>query len=169
MSGAWIGPYLVACGLLAVAGAAKALRPDATARALRAAGLRVPTTAVRAGGGVEAVLGAAAAGTGAPLLAALVAASYVAFAGFIVLALWRGTPISSCGCFGKADTPPSPLHVALDVAAAATAAIVAQRAAHSLPRALAHQALGGAPLLVLVAVTGYLAYLAFAFPLGRKR
>ena len=53
--------------------------------------------------------------------AALVAVSYLAFAGFVIVALRSGAPISSCGCFGKVDTPPSVVHVVLDVAFAGVA------------------------------------------------
>jgi len=169
MTGAWAGPYLVVCGLLAVAGAAKAWSPDTTARALRAAGLPSRRTLVRAGGGLEAGIGIAALITGFPVLAALVAASYFAFTAFIVLALVRGTPISSCGCFGKPDTPPSRLHVVLNLGALAVAAAVASAPARSLPSALAHQPLAGIPLLVLAATAGYLAYLLFLFPFGGTR
>jgi hypothetical protein len=169
MTGAWAGPYLVVCGLLVVAGAAKAWSPDTTARALRAAGLPGRRGLVRAGGGVEALIGGAALVTGLPALSAAVAASYVAFAAFIVLALVRGTPISSCGCFGKPDTPPNLLHVALNLAAAAVATVAVTDPARSLPSALAHQPLAGVPLLVLSAAAGYLAYLAFLFPFGGSR
>ncbi len=169
MRGGWAGPYLVVCGLLAVAGAAKAWSPDTTARALRAAGLPSRRSLVRAGGAFEAVLGVAALLTGLPALAALVAASYLGFAGFIVLALVRGTPISSCGCFGKPDTPPSRLHVVFNLGAAAVAVAVASAPARSLPNALSHQPLAGIPLLGLAAATGYLAYLMFLFPFGGSR
>src|SRR5690606_35555046 len=44
----------------------------------------------------------------------------LAFAGFVIRALRSGTPISTCGCFGRPDTPPSPAHVALNLAYALT-------------------------------------------------
>jgi hypothetical protein len=166
MRGGWAGPYLVVCGLLAFAGGAKAWSPDTTARALRAAGLPSRRNLVRAGGGLEAIVGIAAILTGLPVLAALVATSYLGFTAFIVLALVRGTPISSCGCFGKPDTPPSRLHVVLNVGAAVVATAVATGPARSLPSALAHQPLAGVPLLALAGATGYLAYLVFLFPFG---
>ena len=169
MTGGWTGPYLVVCGLLAVAGAAKAWSPDTTARALRAAGLPSDRRLVRVAGGLEAVIAVAALLTGLPVLAGVVAASYLAFSAFIVVALVRGTPISSCGCFGKPDTPPSRLHVAINLGAAIVATAVATGPARSLPRALAHQPLAGLPLLVLAGAAGYLAYLVFLFPFGGSR
>ena len=60
---------------------------------------------------------------GGPVFAALVAVSYLAFAGFVVVALRSGAPISSCGCFGKVDTPPSLVHVVIDLVLAAVAAV----------------------------------------------
>ena len=169
MTGGWTGPYLVVCGLLAVAGAAKAWSPDTTARALRAAGLPSDRRLVRVAGGLEAVIAVAALLTGLPVLAGVVAASYLAFSAFIVVALVRGTPISSCGCFGKPDTPPSRLHVAINLGAAVVATAVATGPARSLPRALAHQPLAGLPLLVVAGAAGYLAYLVFLFPFGGSR
>jgi hypothetical protein len=118
---------------------------------------------------VEALIGGAALVTGLPALSAAVAASYLAFAAFIVLALVRGTPLSSCGCFGKPDTRPNLLHVALNLGAAAVATVAATDSPRTLPSALAHQPLAGVPLLVLAAAAGYLAYLAFLFPFGGSR
>jgi hypothetical protein len=169
VTGAWAGPYLTVCGLLVVAGAAKAWAPDTTARALHAAGLPSRRSFVRVGGGLEAVLGAAALATGLPELAALVCVSYAAFGAFIVLAFLRGTPISSCGCFGTPDTPPRRLHVALDGAAAVVAAVVATRPATSLWTVLGGQPLAGVPLVLLAGAAGYLAYLTFVFPFGGSR
>jgi hypothetical protein len=165
----WAGPYLVVCGLLAVAGASKAWSPDTTARALRAAGLPSRRSLVRAGGALEGILGVAALLTGLPAPAVLVAASYIGFTAFIVVALARGTPISSCGCFGKPDTPPSRLHVVLNLGATVVAVAVATTPTRSLPSALSHQPLAGVPLLVLAGATGYLAYLLFLFPFGGSR
>ncbi len=169
MNGAWAGPYLAVCGLLAAAGMAKAWSPDNTARALHAAGLPSRRGTVRVGGGLEAVVAIAALVTGRPALAVVVAASYVAFGLFIVVALVRGTPLSSCGCFGTPDTPPSRLHVVVNGAAAVVAALVATRPAVSLPTVLAAQPLAGVPLIVLAAAAAYLAYLSFVFPFGGSR
>ena len=169
MTAAWTGAYLAACGLLAAGGAAKAWAPDSTARALHAAGLPASRQLVRLGGALEAFLGVAALATGLPALAGLVGASYLGFSVFIVLALVRGTPIASCGCFGTPDTPPSRLHVAINLGAAGVAVAVATRPAVPLTTVLAHQPLAGIPLVVLAAAAGYLAYLVFLFPFGGSR
>ena len=119
------GPALVAAALLVVAGAAKVADPANTVGALRALHLRSSPALVRCGAAAEAVIGAAAILVGGAFLWALVAASYAAFAGFVVAALRAGTMIGSCGCFGHEDTPPHPLHVALDLALAGVAAAAA--------------------------------------------
>ena len=158
--GVWAGPFLVASLLLAAAGALKAYHPAPTVGALRTMGLAVPAAAVRVGGGLEAALGVSAAVTGDRVLAALVAVSYVAFTGFVVLALVRRVPIGSCGCFGKEDTPPSPVHLVVNVSAIVAATAVALGPGGSLAEVLGDQPAFGLPFLVFVAGAAYLSYLA---------
>lgn len=149
---AFAGPFALATVLLAVAGVAKAARPAATAGALVALGLPHHQWLVRTGGAAEALLAAVALATGEPVLAALVALSYVAFAAFVVVARWRGTPLSSCGCLGTIDTPPHPLHVALDLLAAAAAAGFALQGGAGIGVVLADQPGHGIPFVLLVVV-----------------
>ena len=59
----------------------------------------------------EAALGLAAVLVGGRLTALLVAGSYAAFTAFVLLARARGGVLASCGCFGRADTPPTTTHV----------------------------------------------------------
>ena len=119
------GPALTAALLLAVAGAAKAVDPVMTVGALRALGLPSSRTWVRIGAAAELLVGLLAAAVGWALVWWLVAASYLAFAAFVVAALRAGTMLGSCGCFAREDTPPHPIHVVVDVALAATAAAAA--------------------------------------------
>ncbi len=128
-------PLLAASGLLVAGGAAKAARPHDTARALRAAGLPVPASAVRLLAGIEVVVGAAAAVVGGPAPAAAVAASYAAFTAFLTVALRRGWSLSSCGCFGEPDSPPTVVHLVVDAALALAAGCAA---ASGGPAPLAH-------------------------------
>jgi len=121
------GPALVSALLLAVAGAIKAVDPAMTSGALRALRLPSSPTLVRAGAGAELVLGVAAVTTGAPAAWWLVAVSYLAFVTFVVAALRAGTMVGSCGCLGREDTPPHPVHVVLDIALAVVAAAAAAR------------------------------------------
>jgi hypothetical protein len=161
------GPFAIAAVLLAVGGAAKAVRPRDTAQAITAVGVRFPRllparVAVRLGGAAEAVLGVAALLVGGPALCALVAVSYLAFAGFVLVALRTGAPISSCGCFGKVDTPPSLVHVVLDVAFAGVAAAAAFTGDVALPDVISDQPLLGIPFLMLLAIGCSLVFLAFS-------
>lgn len=158
--GAWAGPFLIAALLLAAAGAAKLVDPTNTVGALRKLGVPASAPLVRVGGAVEAVIAVAAILTGAPVLAALVGVSYLLFAGFVLLALGRGLPIGSCGCFGKVDTPPTPLHVVVDLAAVVAAAGVAAGDGTGLRAVLADQPLAGVPFLLLVIVGTYAAFTA---------
>jgi hypothetical protein len=158
--GAWAGPFLVAALLLVAAGALKAIDPAATAGALRRAGLPMPPTAVRVGGGVEVVVGLAAIVTGGTVAAALVAVSYALFTAFVVVALVRHLPIGSCGCFGKVDTPPSPVHLLVNVGAVVSAVAVAIGPGGGIRDVLADQELLGLPFLLLVATATYLVFLA---------
>jgi hypothetical protein len=121
------GPALTAALLLVFAGATKAVDPAMTAGALRALGLPSSKILVRLGAAAELLLGLLAVIAGWVAVWWLVAASYLAFAAFVVAALRAGTMLGSCGCFGREDTPPHPLHVVIDVALAATAAAAAVR------------------------------------------
>src|SRR3546814_7851889 len=95
-----------------------------TVGALRA--MRLPSSAllVRAGSAAELVLGVAAIVVGGAVLWWLVAVSYLAFAGFVLAALRKGTMIGTCGCFGREETPPHWSHVALNVVLAVGGAAV---------------------------------------------
>jgi hypothetical protein len=119
---ALLGPALVAAAVLAVAGAQKLLAPQMTAGALRALGWPSSATAVRLGAAAELALAVGAVATGNRLVWDLIGLSYLAFAGFVWVALQRGAAIGSCGCFGRADTAPHPVHVVLDLLLAASAA-----------------------------------------------
>ena len=107
------GPVLAACALLVLAGFQKVIDPAPLVRATRSVGLGVPGLAVRLGALGEIGLGLWAALTGSRPALLLVAASYAAFTGFVLLARRRGGVLASCGCFGKADMPPTRTHAAV--------------------------------------------------------
>lgn len=176
-----LAPYLAACLLLAGAGAAKALRPGDTARAM--VGLLPPgdagrlagvTLLVRLGAVAETTLGVLAAIFPSRPLAILVAASYGTFAAVVVVARRRGGALASCGCFGTPDTPATGLHAVLDAGLAVAASLVAATAGSPRVGGSALWAvmsaekvpLGGVPLLALAAATAWLCYLLMA-PLAR--
>jgi DoxX len=130
--GAWTAPLLVASALLAIAGAPKVLDPRNTSGALRSVGVRVPPVMVRLFGAGETALGIATFVTGARPLAALVTLSYAAFSVFLVVALRKGGAISSCGCLGRADTPPTRSHLAVTAGLMVTSLLAASSGADGL-------------------------------------
>jgi hypothetical protein len=154
------GPFAIAAVLLLVGGALKAVQPGDTARALSA--LRLPSSPllVRSGAIIEAAVGASALALGDRLSALLVAVSYVAFAAFVLAALVRGTPISSCGCFGRADTPPKAIHVTVNAAAAAVAVGVALDSGSRLPDGLSDHPTLAILFVVLVTAGAFLVFVA---------
>lgn len=159
----WLaGPYLVAAALLVVAGAPKVVRPRSTARALASLRLPASPTLVRVLGATEVVIGAAAATTRGWPAPALVALSYVTFSLVVALALARGGVLSSCGCFGTADTPPTRTHLAVTVVLALAAGAVAFRPVGPLSHVLAGAPMAGLPFLALAAVCVWFAYLVLA-------
>ncbi len=155
------GPYLASAALLVVAGVAKLIDPLPLVRALRSVGLPAPRLLVRAGAAVEVLLGVAAV-SGARVAAVGVAASYAVFTGFVLVALRTGGVLASCGCFGKADTPPTRTHVAVTAGFAAVATAVAARPIGAVPDLLATQPGHGVPLLVATAAVAVTAYLVLA-------
>jgi hypothetical protein len=166
-----IGLYLIAAGLLVAAGTAKAIRPDDTARAVAALlpGPRPPSHAllrrtIRAGSVAEAAIGLVALAFPRPVTAALVALSYAFFVCVVAYARARGGPLSSCGCFGRVDTPATRLHLAINFLLAGTAAVVAVRSpgSGSLASLLAHQPWAGMPLLFVSASGLWLTVLALS-------
>ncbi|CAN5860742.1 hypothetical protein BH23ACT5_BH23ACT5_01660 [soil metagenome] len=113
--------FFIAAVLLIVSGGLKLIDPAPTRGALQAAGLPAGRWASPALGFVEILAGT----TGLIIggwAAGLVFVVYAGFAGFVVYALWRQLPISSCGCFGKPDTPPTRIHVAFNLLSAVAAA-----------------------------------------------
>ncbi len=164
-----IGLYLVAAGLLVVAGTGKAARPDDTARAMAALlpgrpSLRFLRWIVRAGALAEAALGAVAIAFPRPATATLVALSYVCFFGVVAYARRRGGPLATCGCFGRPDTPPTVLHLVMDIllAIAATGVAVSAPSHGTLVTPLTHQPWAGFPLLFVSAVGLWLTALALS-------
>jgi len=166
----FIGPYLAAAMLLAVAGATKAARPAESALALTRLAPRLADVApliVTVVAIAEACVGVLALVWLAPLPAVLVAGSYGAFAVVVLAVRARGGPLATCGCFGGIDTPPTVTHAAIDAAAALAAVTVALQAPDRVQTAvLASSPLHGIPLLLGSALTAVLAGAAMSL-LGR--
>lgn len=155
------GPVLVAAVLLAAAAPGKWRRPADTVTALRAVGLPGTWTLVRLLAVAEVLLAALVVlAPSAPVLA-LLALAYAGFGGFVLLALRAGTPLASCGCFGRPDTPPTRVHLAVVLTAAGAAAGAAATGSASLTELLAAPRVG-LPLLAAVAVGSLLAWAALS-------
>jgi hypothetical protein len=161
-----IGLYLVAGVLLMAAGTAKAVYPDDTARAMAilvAQPLARIRPVVRFGSVAEATLGAVAILFPRSGTAGLVALSFAGFAVVVAVARHRGGAVSSCGCFGRPDTPATMVHVMVNIVLAAAAASVAVAGPKgTIFSILARQPGHGLPLLMAGAVCAWLAYLAIS-------
>jgi len=146
-----VGPAMAGAALLALAGALKLLDPTMTVGALHRLGLPSGPLLVRSGAGAELALGVLAIVVGGGIWW-LVAASYLAFSVFVGLALGRRSPIGSCGCFGRADTPPRPRHLVLNLLLAAWAVAAARALDGSVLDELERRPAGGALAVVAAAV-----------------
>jgi hypothetical protein len=161
---AWTGPLAVAAILAVVAGVAKVLRPGAVVVALRGIGVRFASpTVVRLGSLLEIVLGGVAVGSGwGPAVLGL-GATYLAFAAFVTVA--QSHPgISSCGCFGETDAPPSWRHVIVDVGLATGCAGAFVAGAPGIGTVLGSQPLAGIPFTCVVLVAAWLASVVLTGP-----
>jgi Methylamine utilisation protein MauE len=115
-----VGPFWVVAATLIASGVAKLASPSAVGGALGRLHLPSSRTAAQGLGLAEVGLGALAIAFGGPVASAALAAWYLLLALAAALLLRGGA--ASCGCFGQASAPPSWLHVALDLVAAAIAA-----------------------------------------------
>jgi hypothetical protein len=128
-----VTPYAAAveiCGfgvsfLLLASGIWKAREPTATKEALATAGLPVGSMAVRVLAAVEVSVGAGLLLTGSWPWYAAAAILFFGFSGFVLQALVRGLPIRTCGCFGRADSPASRLHLVGTTLVASAMAVAA--------------------------------------------
>ena len=156
------GPFLIAATLLVLGGALKARHPIDTAIALRGVGVPAGPNLVRAGAVAETAIGIWAVVVGDRASAVCVVLSYGVFAVFIAVALLRRVPIASCGCFGKADTPPSLVHLGINAGAITAAVAVAFDPGVGLADVLAEQPLAGVPMLLLIGTGVFLVVVAMS-------
>lgn len=122
---ALVVPYAAAAALLAVAGVPKVRDPGDLVRAVRSVGMPFGRGAVRAFAVAEVAVALAAVLAPGRVTALLLSVVYAGFTAFVVLALRRGGVLSSCGCFGRADTPPTRAHALVTGAASAVGLLVA--------------------------------------------
>lgn len=150
------GPYFMFATLLVVSGLPKLANPANTSRALEAIGLPAHRQLGRAVGTVEIVIGIGVMAVGGAVMAGALALLYAGFAAFIVIAL-RSNKVKSCGCFGGDDTPPSRLHLGIDLAAAAVGTVLVVQPIGHIGTVMSETPWGGVPLLGLVVVGAWLA------------
>jgi len=164
------GPFTVSILLLLLAGAFKMWQPAPTSNAMSAAGLPSNDGLTRLLGAAEIGIGTAALVVGGWVPALLVAAAYLGFTFFVVIALRHSLAIQSCGCFGKIDTPPSWAHVVVNASAAAVAIIYGLTATDPVGTYLTQS--DGGPLVLATLVATYLVYVLLAVlpaaPTGRR-
>ena len=155
-----LGPFLAAAGLLVLAGAPKVVDPSSLVRALRSVGLPSAAPLVRLVAAGEVALGLAAIVRPGRVTGVLVLLAYGAFTAFVALALTRGGVLASCGCFGRADTPPTTSHLLVTVVLAASGGVVAASpGSASWWAQVEREPVLGATLVGLAALVGALAYL----------
>lgn len=155
-------PFFVASALLALAGGAKLARPEPTVGALRSVGVPANRALAQAFGLSEVLLGSTAVVIGGAFAAALVALAYLAFAGFVAVALRKGGAVASCGCFGTDDSPPTVVHLALNTLAAAAAIGAALGGVGGIVTVIADQPAYGVPFVGFVVIGTWFAYLALS-------
>ena len=153
--------YAAGSLLLVFAGVAKLAFPRPAADLMGGLGLPAGVWFARAAGGAEVVLGVTVLAVGGPAPAMAAAGVYSLFALVVLLALSRG--LSSCGCFGQVDSPPSRIHVIGNLFFAAVFVLAA--GAGSPPRVwvgtAADQPVGLVALVLAVCVLAGLVFVSF--------
>jgi hypothetical protein len=156
-------PFFVAAGLLAVAGFAKLRDPAPLARTVAAVGLPQGRLVARALGGCEVCVGVLALTYPRPSTALALASMYASFAAFLAYLIARKIPVSSCGCLGQRDAPPTLLHVVLNLGAVGTAVAVALLPIRGFVTYVFELSYIAVPFLLGCAAAGYLLYLIVAY------
>jgi len=148
--------HAAAALLLLVAGFAKIVRPAPTTELLVTLGLPAKPAAAIALGVVESLVGVSALAIGGSIVAGATGVLYVGF----VVVVWRALAMgaTSCGCFGRVDTPPSILHVVGNAALAAVS--FAAIAGDSPLEVMDGQPAGGLGFVVLIGVLAGLSLVA---------
>jgi hypothetical protein len=151
-------PIAVAAVVLAVAGLAKLRSPAGARYALAAAGVSVPSGAVRVVAVGELALAALVLLVPGRATCALLAGMYALLA-LVARALARRG--AACGCFGGDDAPATAAHVWLSAALAAAAAAGIAWPAHGVAWLLSAAPGVAAPLALGIAGAAYATVLAY--------
>ena len=121
----WAGPIrdaltpvlYVAAAFLVISGGSKLWDPSPASKALADASLPAAPWLVRILGTVEVGIGLLCLAWPSAYVDGALAGMYLAFAGFLGYLLRENPKASSCGCAGKQDVPPNPVHAAFDLVA----------------------------------------------------
>ncbi len=149
--------HAAAALLLLVAGLAKVFGPGPTVDLLVSLGVPANRQAAITIGAVETAIGITALAVGGSFTATATGVMYVGFTAVVVRALAVGA--ESCGCFGRADTPPSWFHVVGNTAFAAVSLLAV---AGDTPLAVMDdQPAAGFGFVVVVGLIAGLALVAF--------
>jgi hypothetical protein len=153
-------PFLASALVVGAAGLGKLASPQLTGAALSAAGIRRGSPLIARTLGIYecAVCIGCLAMIRSPLAPAVLAATYGAFAGFVVMLQRRGQTEISCGCFGGASVRVSSQHAVTNLVVALAAAATALTGGVDA-RSLIPLSVDAAVLLV---ATGLGAWLLFA-------
>ena len=164
------GPATALMVLILIAGTQKILDPSTTSGALAAARLPASSLLVRILGVVEAAAAVAFLAEGGVIPAAVGAVLYAGFAWFVINALARDLPISSCGCLGATETPPTLVHVVLNLFAVGVMTLAAIIPIAPLGGLLGQEMKTIVPHLLFTGVSVYMLYaLLTVLPLVSKR
>ena len=159
------GIVIAGTWLLLAASIAKLIKPNYTTIALRSAGIPVTNWLIRVGALSELAI---CAGVLIPFnhkagvaFLMLMAISYLGLGAFVAIAIVRDIPLSSCGCFGEVDSPPTVLHVIINCLYALAIGIYAlDTHGKSVFRISAGTGWSGAAVIATSLVIAYLSYLA---------
>lgn len=155
MTGPLTAPVWAAAALLVVAATPKLADPSPLVKALTSVRLPAGRQVVRAFAGFELLVAAAVFTPLSRVAVTAMAGLYAGFSAFVALALARRGVISSCGCLGTPDTPPTRAHLGLTLVVAAAAATGAAR-----PGLLAHP-VGAVDWAATLGATALLTFLAW--------
>lgn len=148
---------ILAAACLVASGLAKLRTPGPTAQVLSDVGAPAPLAVSRLVGVTELAVGAWAVLDGGRSAWLAVAVCYLAFAGFLWLVLRRVPAAGSCGCAGTKEVPPSRLHLALDLFAAASCVVAAWVGVPGAVTWTLDLGLAAIPVLLGLTLAGWLA------------
>lgn len=152
------GPLWSLAVLVLVAGVVKLGRPASARNALRAAELPAPAIGVRLLGAVEVLLAVWVVVEGSAPAAVLLGATELGFAVFSARLLTVQGGRVSCGCFGEASAPTSPVHVVVNLVGAALAMAAAAWPPGPITDVLGSQPFAAIPFLALVGLATWVWY-----------